>query len=261
MRFFSRRLGSAGFAITIAAALTTLSPEAHANSGLDGLGAVIITGLTAGALGIVNIGLTFPDVGYTLSGERQPKPLAITKIVLCAPQAVFYHGLTFYSAIDGGEEELTLLATFGAAWTGAMTTSAIWSLADDIDPASLYGISWAIGTNSAFTAAALGNLFSESPWKGRIFGIAEMASMVPTIAVSAIRLADPTSAQPAWGALAGWSGLLFVHGLATTIRKDKPSKSTKTEGDEIAVPRIHFGPTLVTDGVRQVPGLMIAGKF
>lgn len=256
-----RRIGSIGFAMAIAAAMTTLAPETHASSAADDFGRAIVGVLAVGALGIVNVGLTIPDVAYAASGDRQPTGLAVTKIVICAPQALFYHAITVSLVADDIEPEVALLTTFGTAWTGSMTTGAIWSLANDIDSASLYGISWAIGLNSAFTAAAAAQLFGEKPMKSRTFSIVQMASMVPTLAVSAVRLTDPTATRPAWAALAGWSGLIFTHGLVTAIRAGKDPKSAQTQGKAITLPRIHVGPTLVTDGVQQVPGWQIAGMF
>lgn len=213
--------------------------------------AVAVLGVTA---------ITITDLVFSIGGERQPKEWAITKIWVCAPQTVLYHGLSFGFSY-GDEERIAALTTLMGASTGAMTTSGIWSLADDIDPASLYGISWAIGANTAFTSMALGDLFGSRRRRMRALGIVEMASMVPTMAVSAFRLTDPTSSRPAWGALAGWSGLLFVHGLVATVVEKKRSGPTEPKEEKSAASQIQFGPTLVTDGSRRVPGLMIGGVF
>lgn len=258
MRHLPRWLG----AIAISTALTTLTPEGHAGDRLEGIGTAIVITMAAGVLGVGNVVVSIPDLVYVAKGQPQPTALAVTKIVLCAPQTLFYHGIASYFASELSDiEAITLLPTLMGAWTGAMTTSAIWSLNDDIDPASLYGISWAIGANSAFTAAAFGTFFSKRPAYSKKFGIAEMVMMTPSIAVSALRLTDPTASRGAWAALGGWSGLLFVHGLVTTVRGGKGEEEAEAEKNAMIAPPIHFGPTLVSDGVQQMPGLMIAGKF
>jgi hypothetical protein len=239
----------------------TLAPEAQANSGLSGfeiVGRVIVGCIVAGVGDLV---LTGSDIVYLSNDRRPPIGWGIAKVALGAPQAVFYDGLAGYTAAINGDRDVLIVSTFAGAYTGSLTANGIWSLAQDRDPLSLYGFSWAIGANTAFTSAAIGTLVGRS-WPGRAFGILEMVATAPSLAVGAIRMADPTSERIAWGAIMGWSGVLFTHGLVSALHKDKNDDGyARTSSESSFPPRFHFGPTMVTDGIQRVPGFSVGGVF
>jgi len=260
-----RRLArTACVAVAAFSAGVLFEPEARAGTMAEELDTVIAIAIGAVVLGFVDVGLSFPEAGYAIGGDRYPKPFSITKIAICAPQALFYDGLTFGLARENRDPEVAVLTALMGGWTGAMSTSGSWGLAADIDAASLYGISWAIGMNTALTTMAVGSLVGGK--RGKLAqGIFEMGGTLPTLAVSAVRLTDPTSARPAWGALAGWSGLIFVHGLVTTLRARSSEASEERPPEPPAgaafAPRVFFSPTVVSDGVRSSPGLSVSGVF
>jgi len=245
-----------------------LAPDAHANSGLSGLEAVVTLIGGCIVLGVGDLVLTGSDLVYLPNGRRPAIGWSITKAVIGVPQALFYNGILASSAASGDSSGTLIFGTFASAYTTSLAVNGIWLLASDRDPSSLYGLSWAIGANTAFTSAAVGTIIGKK-WPGTSFGFFEMVAMAPTLTVGAVRLADPTSERLAWGVLMGWSGVLFTHGLVSVIHGD----STKKEGnsDDNSEPtnearagfpsRLYFGPTMVTDGIQRLPGFSIGGVF
>jgi hypothetical protein len=96
-----------------------------------------------------------------------------------------------------------------------------------------------------------------------------MVSMTPTVVVGLSKLSARDEDQGAWVALTAWSGALFMHGLASTVMGFKKADAEETEKKKkenqeatIRNPfRFTFAPSLVSDGVQSVPGLMMNGVF
>jgi len=256
IRSFARTLC---IAVPMLGASLTFAPEAHANSGLsavDALVNVLVAGMVTAGSDLV---LTGSDIGYFALDRRPATGWAIAKIVVGAPQVFVYDGLAAYTAASSRDRGVLIFATLAGTYTGSLTANGIWSLAQDVDPLSLYGFSWAIGANTAFTSAAVGTLIGKR-WPGRAFGLIEMVATAPSIAVGSIRLTDPTSERVAWGALMGWSGVLFMHGLVSALHKEKDDESASVSPASFS-PRIHFGPTMVSDGIQRLPGFSVGGVF
>ena len=259
MRSFRSHVGTLCVTTSILGATLTFAPDAHANSGLSGLDAVvwIIEGCIVAGVG--DLVLTGSDIVY-LSNDRRPATgWSIAKVALGAPQVVLFSGVAAFAAAESGDRAALIFSTLASAYTGSLTANGIWLLAQERDPLSLYGFSWAIGANTAFTSAAIGTVVGQR-WPGRVFGILEMAATAPSLVVGAIRIADPTSERIAWGALMGWSGVLFTHGLVSALHKDKDSEDARVAPGRFQS-RFHFGPTLVTDGIQRVPGFAVGGVF
>jgi hypothetical protein len=155
-----------------------------------------------------------------------------------------------------------------AIWSNHLMTHGIWALASDkVHPRDLYGVSWAIGANFAFTSGAVGAAIDKR-LGGSTYGIIEMVAMTPTILVGLSKLSARDDEQGAWGALTGWSGVLFLHGLASTVvgfreadEDEKEERKGKHNSTFRPPFRFAFAPTVVSDGVLRVPGLMVNGSF
>jgi hypothetical protein len=268
MRSFDRHIRALFFALPAFGAALTFAPEAQANSGLSGLDTVVAIIGGCIVLGVGDLVLTGSDL-YYLSNDRHPAAgWSISKVVFGVPQALFFNGILASGAASGDSSGTLIFGTLAGAYTTSLATNGIWLLASDRDPLSLYGLSWAIGANTAFTSAAVGTIIGKK-WPGRAFGLFEMVAMTPTLTVGAVRLADPTSERIAWGVLMGWSGVLFTHGLVSAIHGDstKNEQNTQDNSEETNEARagfpsrFYFGPTMVTDGIQRLPGFSVGGVF
>lgn len=259
MRSFRSAVGSICLTLPILGAALTFAPDANANSGLSGLDAVVWVIEGCIVAGVGDLVLTGSDIVYLSNGRRPAIGWSITKVALGAPQVVLFNGFAAYTAAESGDRGALIFSTLAGAYTGSLTANGIWHLAEERDPLSLYGFSWAIGANTAFTSAAIGTLVGKR-WPGKAFGILEMVATAPSLVVGAIRIADPTSERIAWGALMGWSGVLFTHGLVSALHKDKNREDASVAPDRFQR-RFHFGPTMVTDGIQRVPGFSVGGVF
>jgi hypothetical protein len=218
--------------------------------------------LLTGASLIADVTFTIHDVWLLNNGERQNLGWSIAETALTAPQAIFLdYGVAWAHARGDADDILAMdvLAVLPAIWTTQLTTHGIWSIASDqVHLGDLYGLSWAIGANLTFTVGAVSGAFGKR-FGGPVFGVIEMVGTAPSIAVGlyrSVRESEPDRA--AWIALSAWSGALFLHGLASTII---PSRKKKNETE--AQPRAPFmlAPTVVSDGIRQMPGIAMRGVF
>ncbi len=138
-------------------------------------GALVVA--TVGAIGIgANVTFTVHDASVALDNKRPTTGWGIAETVLTPPQALLFNGGLVYAQGSGEIEKspgyhfLLLPAT----WTSQMATHGIWSLASDkVHPHDLYGVSWAIGANLAFTSGAVGAAV-EKRLGGSTYGIIEM---------------------------------------------------------------------------------------
>lgn len=252
--------------------LTLPVREARADFIEDFLKGVLVVS-TVGAIGIgANVTFTVHDASVALDGERPTKGWGIAETVLTPPQALLFNGGLIYAQASGEMQKSPgfHFLLLPAIWTSQMATHGIWSLASDkVHPSDLYGVSWAIGANLAFTSGAVGAAV-EKRLGGAPYGIIEMIGMTPTICVGLSKLASRDDNQGAWAALTAWSGVLFLHGLASTVKGFKDTDDEEPKPPEPQAPktttfrmpfRYAFAPTLVSDGVQGVPGLMMSGSF
>ncbi|MDI1434466.1 hypothetical protein [Polyangium sorediatum] len=267
-----RTLAKACVALSAAALTFTLAPEARADSYrnlAEGLATIFFTGTSILVTGTV---FTIHDAAIVSPGEPPALGWSIAESALMTPSALLLNGLLVRAHLDGIDSNLvTAVFLVPAAWTGAMSAHGIWSLAaPSTDRGTVYGVSWALGANLAFTTGAVSALLHENRTPPMAFGIVEMLGTTPTILVGAAQLLDPAGRdRGAWTALTAWSGALFVHGgitLATAIvraredDKDAPTMDAEKSRGGFA-PRWHFAPTLVSDGVLRAPGIGVSGVF
>ena len=274
MQFRRRLLANALVAVPAAALILTAAPEARAD-GTDGIGAaisgIILTGTTVLVTGTV---FTIHDVGALAQGQPPAIGWSIAESVLVVPQALLFDGLLGWQHANGERSGfLSALVLVPAAWTGAMSAHGIWSLASpNTDRGTVYGVSWALGANLAFTTGAVGALFDKRRTPPAAFGVLEVLGTTPTILVGAAQLLDPAGRDKgAWTALTAWSGALFVHGAASiTAAFVRARNGNDSELDDASsgakpregfAPRFHFAPTMVSDGVSRAPGIGVSGVF
>jgi hypothetical protein len=219
--------------------------------------------LTAASL-IVDVTFTIHDATLQWQNKRQSTGWAIAETALTLPQVgLFNAGLTWAHSKGDNDDISTMdaLAVIPSVWTSQLATHGIWSLASDkVRLGDLYGVSWAIGANLTFTVGAVSGLFGKR-LGGPIFGIMEMVGTTPSIAVGLYRSLGKVDAdQPAWIALTAWSGVLWVHGLASTVI---PNPKKNTDEKKSAARRLPFTatPTVVSDGYQQMPGIAVRGIF
>jgi hypothetical protein len=129
-----------------------------------------------------------------------------------------------------------------------------------VTPAQSYGLTWAAGIDTAFTLPLVAATINGRPFP-RALGGMEMALTAPQIAVAAYGLrADPRNTL-GYGAIAGWSGLLFAHGLVSVAlprEKPRPAEPAPPPKPPLLVPAsIELAPTPVAGG----GGLTLAGRW
>jgi hypothetical protein len=231
------------------------------------LGVLVVS--VVGGVGIgANLAFTIHDASLAADGELPSKGWAIAETVITPAEALMANGglVVLQATGEARKEPAYTLLLVPAIWSSQMATHGIWGLASDkVKPGDLYGVSWAIGANLAFTSGAVGAAI-EKRLGGVYFGVAEMIGTTPTIVVGLSRFATTRRADPAaWAALMGWSGALFLHGMASTVmgfkeaeaeeEREKKEKAGKTAFQWMAA------PTLVSDGVVRAPGIMVGGVF
>jgi hypothetical protein len=242
--------------------LTTTAAPAHAFSGVADLYlyTLVITSLPDAALGTYGIVVA-------ARGELPARGLSIAETAVAAPQMAFYS--TFYAAYQGKEDDqgsIPMVLLIPTVATSILSTHGIWSLATTrVRPGVLAGGSIAVGVDAALTTGVVASTLS-GQLSGRAIGVTTLVLTAPQVAVGGYLAATtPASDRAGWIGLTAWSGALFLHGLASTIRGHRanvslPRSSAAAEGPRLLVPgSIRVGPTVVTDGVASAPGLGVSG--
>ena len=255
-----------------AAAVVTFGAgrEARAGSEEAAIGAGI--GLAAGFLGadiaFAANGLLAADRGYLARDGW-----IVAQTIVTAPQTLVFNALllgfnTSESRTSGDIAMLVgLIPTIAVS---SLTTHGIWAAADSAAPAdALAGVSVLVGANIALTSGTLGRAFTgrlHSRWAG----IMEMAATAPGLGIGVYESTFTRDEQGAWIGLTAWSGGLFVHGLASAIadqtddsdwKKDDEERERKAKGSAGWRLPVTVAPSVVSDGVARVPGVMVAGVF
>lgn len=257
--------------LCVVALALVLMPARRARADIveDVITAVLVIG-GIGGIGLgANIAFTVKDARTAYNGERLTSGWAIAQTVLTPPQALLFDGAMVWAhgsgeADDSPEMNLLLVP---AIWSSQMATYGIWSLAaEESRPADMYMVSWAIGANTAFMSGAVGAAI-EKRFGGVYFGLAEMIGTTPSFLMGLSALSEARRRdESAWFALSVWSGALFMHGMASTVMGFKERDAEAEEEKRKNTPtktRAHFMlyPSLVSDGRKSVPGLMMGGVF
>ena len=247
------------------------------------------------------IGLLGADIAFAANGlsgavngrlDRNDGWL-VAQTVVTAPQTALFNALIFGFNTGDGRQQGDMASLFGVVPTisvSALTTHAIWGLADGSEtvPAdALAGVSVLVGANVALTSGTVGRAVG-GKLHSRWMGIVEMIATAPGTAIGAYESSFKRDEQGAWIALTAWSGALFVHGLASAIAdqtdesdwaaeeksaapSSSPSPSPSRPGSKLRLrsssrvagwtPPFVLSPTVVSDGVARVPGVMFSGVF
>jgi hypothetical protein len=260
-------------ATTLGLGLTAGRPApVHADDG----GIVALVTLTIG-LAIADATFATYDIVVGAKKELPSRGWTIAETVVTAPQTLLFNGMLWGF---GAKEDSGIItgASFPIMGVTALTTHGIWGTASTkVDPVVLVGVSSSIGINTTLTGYNIARAVNRK-LGSRSMGIAGMIVTAPQIAVSGVQLGTGASHRGAWIGLTTWSGVLFLHGLASAIwggrREDPPPPDppppppppVDPPGDRSKPPlmvpaQIHFGPTMVTDGVARAPGVGIVGVF
>jgi hypothetical protein len=257
--------------VTLLALALVLAPARRAQAGdmFEDIATAILATLVVGGVVVgTDVAFTVHDAAVTASGEHSSKGWSVAETIVMTPQALAFNAGVVAMAASGDmkKEAASAFLVIPAAWTGAMATHGMWSLASDkVNPGMLYGVSWAVGANLAFSSGAIASAFKKE-LPGLTFGVIEVVGTVPSLAVSASQLANPTVEPKAgWALLSVWSGALLVHGTASIVagfkQRLKEEKEEEKQKDNQWTSRVYFAPTLLSDGVARVPGIVAGGAF
>ncbi len=258
------------FVVPLVVATFILLPPRNARADDSGtLAAVVYVAI----IGTIGLGVVGGNLAFTIHDAvtaKDAKPAATSwtlgETIFTSPQAIYFNGLVGWAHGSGTVDESPRLhlMILPAIWTSQMATHGIWSLALDKEkPAHLYGFSWAIGANLAFTSGTLGGAFGKR-LGGTIFGLSEMGGTAPTIIVGLLQLTKANVPdRGSWTLLTAWSGALFLHGATSTVvgltAPQKPDTNEQRTNKNAF--RFIVTPTLIPDGPRRMPGLVAAGVF
>jgi len=219
--------------LAIACGLASGSAEAHGGE------AIVLVPLLGDMIFTVYDFVAFAD-------EDRSNGWLIPQFIWTTPQAVLLNIEPFSS----GE-----LPLFLSVWTSQLSAFSIYGLASpDVSTSALYGISWAIGFNTALTTKVTA-LAVEREWSPRAIAITQLVAATPQLIVAGYALASPESIprqRAAVLAFGGWSGALFAHGVASLILfRPKPPPKAK-QAWQLAPSMLHgehgLAPGLVAFG-------------
>jgi len=197
------------------------------------------------------IAKTHPSVGWS-----------IAQTAITAPQSLGFAAMAVVGEMDD-KEDVLIPGFLGGMFMGAMTTHGIWSLSSDQVPSSeLFVLSPVIAANTIVTMAALakatgGELGSPT------LAILELSLAAPSGAFLVYKSAQDREHRSEWIGLSAWSGVILLHGAASLLwwRADEIDDSARVRLPDLPFKVQGFGPSMVSDGYRSVPGFQLAGKF
>jgi hypothetical protein len=264
-----RRLSRAGVALLALALVTTPVRRARAE-GLNDLFAVAVATTVVGLV-VVGAGVTF-TVHDGLAVSKPPpasQGWSAAETAIATPVAVGLDVVTAWilRRPDPPPDEATVLLMVPSIWTNALATHGIWGLAaPQSDTRLLMGGSWAVGANLVFTLGAAVTATHPRRLPGMVFGALEMIGTAPTLAVGVYELASPDRPYKAtFAALTAWSGLLFVHGVASLAVgiKERRAQEAKERPAAWAPARLRLAiaPTVLTGGPAPARALVLGGTF
>lgn len=266
MRSKSRvqRLGSA-LILVACFALVSLAPrKARADFDEDlAIGFFVFT-----AVVLTDMVFTTYDAVVASNGELPSRGWAIAELVATAPQTLLLGGFTTGMTFSK-EAEMNAVIIPLAAWPGALTTHAVWSLIPSrVSPSTLFFASPGIAANTMLTTSAVAALLTKRRVFTKEMGAAEVALTLPSVIGGSVRLATNASHRPGWATFTAWSGALLLHGVASLAAGDGDSggeaSSARPYRRAAVAPRIaSFGPAPIAFDVERPPspGLVLRGVF
>lgn len=267
-----------GIGLAVAAALGgLLAAPGEARAGDGGIIAVA----SVGVLGFLAADISFAahDIDAAVHNNLLRDEWLIGETVVAAPQTLAFNALLLGLNTTNDDSMVAIANALGilpTAGVTALTTHGIWGLADSkTDADAMAGISVLTGTNVALTMAALGRA-TQGKLHGRGIGVFTMILAAPGVGVGIYESTFARPQQGAWIGLTAWSGALFVHSAISAIvdgneRNEPPAAAPEPPPDATTLQRASkhgFGPvsftiapTVLSDGVGRMPGLVAAGVF
>jgi hypothetical protein len=236
-------------------------------------GASIALIATLVGLGAADVGFGIYD-GVTAGRGRFPAVGAsIAEALVTAPQVIVFDSGYAVVASDVRDDHNTEMAPLVLlpGVSNALFVHGTWSLLlpssghalifPDPSPGVLYGVSWALGFDLAFTEPAIIGAFKQQLFPRALGGV-EMALTAPQIAAASYGLAKDPHNTAGWAMIAGWSGGLFVHGLLSAaiphVEPARPPPPPPPPKHPLLVPAsIQVKPVPVTHGV----ALSVSGRL
>ncbi|MFO0591567.1 MAG: hypothetical protein U0441_28735 [Polyangiaceae bacterium] len=236
----------------------------------------------AAVIGLVGADIAFAAHGLDGAAHNQlaRDDWLTAEVIVAGPQALGTSVLlTGFNAAD--DRELgTIASALGiipTACVNALTIHGAWGLADaqqKVPADALAGVSTMLGLNSALTLAAAGRL-SRGHLHSRPIGILTTILATPGTAVGVYESTFQRPEQGRWIALTAWSGALLVHGVASALISDEddepppaPPPPPPPDGPVLqraakreAPTMFSIAPTVLSDGVARMPGVVAVGTF
>lgn len=220
-------------ALLVSALAATAAYEARADDGpVYALGRMMdasptLTIVTSGVVILADAGFTTIDGIAATKRQELGLGLSALEVTLATPQALGFAMAPFFFDISRWDtgETIGLLIPF-QAWSAALATHGIWSLAPDaVEQPGRVGASFLVGLNWAFTTTGIGCL---SSWgKPAPMGVAalEIGFMASEAALTIERAVDDPDHAGEWGGLATWSLFMLAHGIGSAVISAKKSDS------------------------------------
>ncbi len=235
---------------TAIAALSFVAAGAAARTAAASDDEAILAGAAVLGFGAADMVFANYDVLHALRGERPSRGWAIAETAVTAPQAIV---LNVVVAVGAGERDgdipvtWLLLPTIGVTAMSMHGSLSAGVGRDDLDPAAALGFSFAIATDLALTAGALGPAVrGELAHRGP--ATAAIVLSLPVVALGGYFTARDDENRAAWVALTAWSSALLVHGAVSLL---------KGRDDVSAALPLRLSPALVGGA----PGVVAAGAL
>lgn len=196
---------------------------------------------------------------------------SLAQSIVSAPQALAFNGAIIGLMGESDAPELFAALHVPATMTTALAIHGMWSLASpDEDQAFMFLASTSLAVNTMWTSFMIGTAASSRDRfddEGAIFGIYEVVTTAPGIAIGIHQALETNRFQPGWIAIASWSGINAFHGALFTAgvaRGDDDHDYAALPATNLPVTNIGFGPTSFgapIEGGPETPGFVLSGAF
>lgn len=245
------------------AALISWAPRAEASDEED-------FGIAAGIVTVAAVDLSFSIRAAVLaeSGGDAQFEFSLAQSIVSVPQAIAFNGaiIAFLQEDEGAEAFAALHVP--ATMTTALAVHGLWSLASpDEDQTFMFLASTAIGVNTMWTSFVLGTAVTDEDNFGdeaAIPGIYEVITTAPGVAIGIHQALETDRFTVGWVAIAGWSGLLTLHGALFSTGLLNPEENydaytARSPLSSVGLTPTSFGPPV--EGAPHTPGLVASGAF
>lgn len=227
-------------------------------------------GIGAGIVSLAAVDLSFSIRAIVLAADRGDAQfeLSLAQSIVSVPQAIAFNGaiVGFLQDNDGGVAFAAL--HIPATMTTALAVHGLWSLASpDEDQAFMFLASTAIGVNTMWTSFVLGTAISDEDNfddEAAIPGLYEVITTAPGIAIGIHQALETDRFTAGWAAIAGWSGMLTLHGALFSTGLFNPDEryddyTARSPLKSFALAPTSLGPPV--EGAPHTPGVIASGTF